>query len=594
MAPDQEKSTQGLAAEEMADPMMDTNNEDESIHHEMDEMMNQYLDSMGGSVETGQSMTVPIVAVHADNVLVDVGGKAEGLVPLRELMESADAQPPKPGDKIDVIVKGQDNETGLILLSHTEARRQAAVKNIQAAVESQSTVRGKITRVVKGGLMVDIGLPAFLPASQVDLRRVENFEPWVGQTIECVILEYVPEKRRIIVSRRKLLEKQSLEKREELLSQLQPGQVLDVEVKRIVDFGAFVDLGGIDGLIPRTEISWQRVNKPDDFLKVGEKIQAKVIEVNKNDKKITLSRRQTSTNPWDEAIAKYPQGSTVEGDVVSITPYGAFVRLEEGLDGMIHISDMAWDSGGKRPQDYVAVGQRATASVINVDPAQKRISLGLKQLVADPWDGIEERYPQGARIKGKVTGLTKYGAFVELEPGIEGMIHVSDFSWEKRINQPKDVVKKGDEVEACVLSIDRERRRIALGVKQLSHSPLELFLTNHSLGDAVEGEIVNLTDFGAFVKLADGVEGFIHVSQLDRNRVESPSSNFKVGETIRAEILKIERDQGKISLSRRQLLKREERSVVKNYMRGSAPQQGSTYLGELLAELNLEDELPKE
>jgi small subunit ribosomal protein S1 len=379
-----------------------------------------------------------------------------------------------------------------------------------------------------------------------------------------------------------------------LMDKLHPGEVLEVEVKRVVDFGAFVDLGGIDGLIPRTEVSWQRVNKLEDFLKVGDKIQAKVIEVNKGDGKITLSRRQTTLNPWDAATDKYPKGAIVEGEIVSITPYGAFVRLEEGLDGMIHISDMAWDSGGKRPTDYVAQGQRVQASVLNVDPAQKRISLGLKQLIADPWEGIEERYPQGARVKGRVTGLTKYGAFIEIEPGIEGMIHVSDFSWEKRINQPKDVVKKGDEVEACVLSIDRERRRISLGVKQMTQSPIELFLVNHSIGDAVEGEIVNLTDFGAFVRLADGVEGFIHVSQLDRNRVESPTSDFKVGEKIRAEILKVEREQGKISLSRRQLLKREERNVVKNYMRSGSQPATNTLLGELIAGLNLEDDLPKE
>jgi small subunit ribosomal protein S1 len=561
----------------------------------MDALMDQYLSSMSQAAQAGQHLRAPIIAIQSDSVLVDAGGKAEGVINKSELLNPQGELIYKIGDEVDVVVKGQDPETGLIILSHVEARRHAATKEIEDALESGKKISGRVVRAVKGGLIVDVGTTAFLPASQIDLRRVEDFESWVGRDIDCLVLEYAPAKRRIIVSRRKLLEQERAAQREEMLSKISVGQVIEARVKRLVDFGAFVDLGGIDGLIPRAEISWQRTAKPEDYLKVDEDIQVTVLQIEKESGKITLSRRRMTPDPWETATDRFSVGLTVQGKVVALTNYGAFIRIEEGLDGMIHIKDIAWDSDGRKPADYLQVGQDVTASLLDINAETKRIALGLKQQTEDPWSHVPGRYPVGTRIRGVVTGLNKYGAFVELEPGIKGMVHVSDFSWEKRINQPKDVVTKGEEIETCVLSVDADKRRISLGVKQLEESPVKSFCEGHKVGDAVEGEVSEVTDFGVYLKLEESLRGFIHVSQLDRNRVESPGSLFKVGDTVKAEIVKINPDSNEIKLSRRHLLKREEKRDVAPYLkssRSSAP--GGHRLGDLLAELSLEDDLPPE
>lgn len=582
----------------MDEPEFQTNNpepndsDDDGANEEMDALMDQYLDQMGSVAQSGQLLSVPIVTVHADHVLVDVGAKSEGMVSRTELAEASGITEPVVGQVIDVVVKGTDSATGLVILSHAEAREQVSFRDIEQAHENKTAITGKIVRAVKGGVIVNVGAEAFMPASQIDLRRVNDIESWVGREVECLVIEFMPRKSRIILSRRQLLEDALKIKREALFARLVEGQLIEATVKRVVDFGAFLDLDGIDGLVPRTEISWQRNCKPGECVKVGETLQVKVIEINHEGQKITLSRRQAMTDPWEACAEKFPEGADVEGEVVSLTSYGAFVRLSEGVDGMIHISDMSWDSGGRRPSDFVAVGQGVRVSVLKVDGETRRISLGLKQLSKDPWSDIEARYPRGSRIKGKVTGLTKFGAFVEIEPGIEGMIHVSDFSWEQRVEQPRDVVEKGQEIEASILAIDRNRRRISLGVKQLSASPIEEYSNSHRIGDHVEGEVTNVTDFGVFVKLAERIEGFIHVSQLDRSRVESPSAVFKKGDTVSAEITKIERDSGKISLSRRQMLKKEEKRLLKTYTKSS--ESGGANLGELIAGLSLDDDLPKE
>lgn len=590
-------------AEFMNGPSMFEDNDDDYMEpgenpepqDELDTMMDQYLDQMSGEVTQGQLLTVPVVALKGESVLVDVGEKSEGVINIKEF-PLVDGKPAVAlGDMVEVVVKGYDNESGLINLSYQEARRRKAMKMVKEALDNQTPLKGQVTRTVKGGLIVDIGTTAFLPASQIDLRRIDNFEEWIGREVEGLVIEYVPEKRRIIISRRKMLENAREQLRHSIMEKLTPGQVVEVNVKRIVEFGVFVDLEGVDGLIPRSEISWQRNARPEDYMQVGDVLQCRIIEINAETGKVTLSRRQAHINPWDTAIERYPAGSVVSGKVVSLTSYGAFVRLEEGLDGMIHVSDMAWDAAGKKPTDYVTTGQDVTATVLGVDPTAKRISLGLKQMTRDPWEEMEARYPKGLHITGRVTGLTKYGAFIELEPGIEGMIHVSDVSWEKRISQPRDVFKKGDEVEACILEVDRNRRRISLGVKQLSESPIEKFLTQFSSGDIVEGEVTSLTEFGAFVKLAEGMEGFMHVSQMDTERVQSPDKVLKVGEVIQAKIIKIENDSGKVSLSRRQLIKEQERQTISAYMKKNKKEGSSLInMGELLGDIVLEDDLPAE
>ena len=560
---------------------------------EMDAMMAQYLDQMPGMVNQGQLMTVPVVAVKSDHVLVDVGEKSEGIIDIREFPHIDGKPNVKVGDMIDAVVKGPDHESGLINLSHQEARRRRALKEVEDALRDKTVLKGQVIRTVKGGLIIDIGTTAFLPASQIDLRRIDDFEEWVGREVEGYVIEYTPEKRRIILSRRRLLEEQREAQRSQAMEKLTLNETIEASVKRVVEFGAFLDLGGIDGLVPRSEISWNRNAKPDDYLKVGDIIKTKIIEIDQDNGKITLSRRQAMTDPWESAIGKYAVASKVTGQVVSITNYGAFVRIEEGLDGMIHVSDMAWDSAGKRPGEFVQVGQEVSAQVLSIDSQARRISLGLKQMTDDPWQGIEAKYAKGTRIKGQVTGLTKYGAFVELEAGVEGMVHVSDFSWDKRIAQPRDVVKKGDEIEACVLEMDLERRRISLGVKQLTESPVESFRSGNTVGKIVEGEVINLTEFGAFVKLTEGVEGFLHVSQLGGERVNNPADVLKIGENIQAKITKIDPETGKISLSRRQMIRDEERKTVSHYMRKNT--SGSLFnMGELLEDIILDDEPPVE
>jgi len=555
-------------------------------------LLGQHLTRMDVTLEPGQLLRVPIVSTQGDDVLVDVGEKAEGVLKRTELLDLSGQALYRPGDLIDVVVRGQDPTTGLIRLSHTEARRRLTYQAIEAALAAGTPIRGRVTRAVKGGLIVEIGTTAFLPASQIDLRRVEDLEAWVGQQIECLVLEFSPANHRIILSRRKLLESRRQHTRAALLERLQVGDVVEGTVKRIVDFGVFVDLGdNVDGLIPRSEVSLNRAGRPEDYVQLGERVRVKVIEIDRETGKMTLSRRRAQPDPWEGVLARYPLGKEIEGEIVSLTGYGAFVRLEEGLDGMIHISDLAWDSAGRRPSDYVSVGQRLQAVILQIDAEKQRISLGVKQITTDPWEELEERYPAQTRIRGKVTGLTKYGAFVEIEPGIEGMIHVSDFSWAKRVNHPREVVRKGEEIEACVLAIDRQRRRIALGVKQLAENPLALFSARTKVGQSVQGTVINLTDFGVFLKLEEGVEGFIHVSQLDRNRVESPAALFKIGDSIEAEVTKIDLEAGKVSLSRRQLLKREEKEILRSYRSAGS---GGSNLGELLAEIPFEDELSKD
>jgi small subunit ribosomal protein S1 len=559
---------------------------------EMDALMDQYLDQMPSDVNQGQTMTVTVVAIKEDGVLVDLGEKSEGFVPLRDFPVVDDKPKVAPGDQIEVVVKGHDSTTGLINLSHREAVRRRSWRTAEEAFNKKTVLKGTVTRTVKGGLILDIGTTAFLPASQIDLHRVNDFEAWIGREVEGYVIEFAPAKRRIILSRRRLLEEQRESERRERFGCLSVNQELEVTVKRLVDFGAFVDLGGVDGLIPRSEISWQRNARPEDFLKADEKLTVRVIEVNLEANKVTLSRRQMRPNPWESAPERYPVGSTVAGTVVSLTSYGAFVRLEEGLDGMVHITDMGWDSAGRKPSDFVQPGGEVQAQVLAIDCKAHRISLGLKQLTRDPWEDIEARYPKGKQIEGPVTGLTKYGAFVELETGIDGMVHVSDFSWDKRVSQPRDMVKKGDRIDACVLEVDRERRRISLGVKQMSESPFERFAKDHKNGDIVEGTVVNTTEFGVFVKLPSGVEGFMHVSQIDQQRVDNPADIFKPGEKVIAKITKIEEQSGKVSLSRKQMLKQQEKKTVQNYMRFN--DMGSlNSMGELLSDLRLGDDPPK-
>jgi small subunit ribosomal protein S1 len=556
----------------------------------MDAMMDQYLDQMSSDVNQGQMIQASVIAVKSDGLLLDVGDKSEGFVPLREVQESNGEMTIQIGDVLEVIIKSQDPETGLVALSYREARRRKAWQQAEDCFKNRKPIEGKIIRTVKGGVILDIGTTAFLPASQIELTRTENFEELIGRVVQGYVIEFVPDKRRIIVSRRALLQEERDQVRGEILKQLEVGQELEVNVKRLVDFGAFVDVKGLDGLIPRSEISWQRSARPEEYLTVGETIRIRLMEIDQEKGKLTLSRRQAIPDPWSNVETSYPVGSKVSGKVVSLTNYGAFVRLQEGLDGMVHISDMAWDSQGMKPSDFAKTGDELDVEVLNLDPTERRISLGMKQLTTDPWSDMADRYPKGHKLRGKITGLTRYGAFVELETGVEGMVHISDFSWGNRIAHPKDIVKAGEEIDVCVLSVDRERRRISLGVKQLVESPVEQFRKSFKTGDLVEGRVVRLTDQGVFIQLNESVDGFMHVSQMDAERVENPADMMKQGEKVISKITKIERG-NKITLSRKAMLKEQEKKTISTYLKSGSSKGSLQNMGELLEDLQFDDEL---
>jgi small subunit ribosomal protein S1 len=421
--------------------------------------------------------------------------------------------------------------------------------DVERAYQERRVVVGRVIERVKGGLAVDIGVRAFLPGSQVDLRPVRNLDSLKGQELRMRVIKVNKKRGNIVLSRKAVLEEENAEKKRDTLDTLEEGKVLMGTVKNITEYGAFVDLGGIDGLLHITDMSWGRINHPSEVLSVGDEIRVVVLKFDRESERVSLGYKQLKADPWTTATLKYPTGSRVKGKVVSLTDYGAFVELEEGVEGLIHVSEMSWSKKVKHPSKILAVGQEVECAVLGIDQEAHRISLGLKQVEQNPWSQLVEKYPVGSRIKGKVRNLTEFGAFVEVEEGIDGLIHISDLSWTKRIKHPSEVLKKGDVVEAIVLNIDAENQRLSLGLKQLATDIWDEFFTHHKVGDIVEGKIVRLTNFGAFVELAEGIEGLVHVSELDEKRIDKPEEHFKPGDLFPMKIIKIQEGEKKIGLS---------------------------------------------
>ncbi|MED5372296.1 MAG: 30S ribosomal protein S1 [Myxococcota bacterium] len=493
-------------------------------------------------------VTGTVIAIEGDWVTVDVGYKAEGRIPLHQFKDETGVATIQPGDKVDVYLGNMSEEDGELHLSKEKADLMKAWDEVAKAVEANETVNGTIVARVKGGLSVNIGVKAFLPGSQVDLRPVKNLDKLIGEAFDFRIIKFNKRRGNIVLSRRVLLEEERESKRMETVGRLHVGAIMNGVIKNITDYGAFVDLGGIDGLLHITDMSYGRINHPSEMFEVGQSIEVKVLKFDADSQRVSLGYKQMRPDPWDEVDYKYPVGSIVRGKVVSIPDYGSFIELEDGIEGLVHISEMTWNKRVKHPSKLVAIGDVVEAQVLGIDMENKRISLGMRQLEENPWDRIEERYPVGTIVKGKVRNITDFGIFVGIEDGIDGLVHISDLSWGQRLRHPSDRFQKGDEVEARVLNIDRYGERFSLGIKQLTEDPWLSVQGRYFLGQVLQGPIVHVADFGVFVELEDGVEGLVHVSELAGSEGDWMDT-YAVGKPLTVSILNIDSHDRKISLS---------------------------------------------
>ncbi len=498
----------------------------------------------------GEIVKGRVITVTKDFVVVDIGYKSEGQIPVSEFKDADGNVEVKAGDEVEVYADQAEDDDALIELSKEKAVRLRIWEKISEACERDELVKGKITARVKGGLSVDIGVKAFLPGSQVDIRPIRNLEKFIGQEYEFKVIKFNKRRGNIVLSRRVLLERERASLKARTLQQLEEGRVLKGTVKNITEYGAFVDLGGIDGLLHITDMSWGRVNHPSEMVQVGDEIEVKVLKFNSDTERVSLGLKQISEDPWIHAEDKYHVGDRVAGRVVSLTDYGAFVELEEGIEGLIHISEMSWTRRVKHPSRMVAIGDTVETIVLDIDSKNKRISLGMKQIEPNPWTLLHERYPVGTRILGKIRNITDFGIFIGIEEGIDGLVHISDLSWTQKIKHPSEIYKKGDEVEAVVLNIDVENERFSLGIKQLRPDAWEAEIPNrYTIGRLVKGKITKIHDFGAFMELEPGVEGLIHVSEMSADRVNNPADVVTEGQEVLAEIISVDREERKIGLS---------------------------------------------
>ena len=488
-----------------------------------------------------------IVEKRNDGALVDIGYKAEGFIPATEFRNWADV---KVGDQVDVYLEEIENENSMPGISLQKANFIKSWNKITSEYGEGSVITGLMKHRVKGGIIIDLnGVEAFLPGSQIDIGPVKNMDDFIGKEYEFKILKINQERRNIVVSRRELLEASRKDRRSQLLKDMEVNQIRKGVVKNITDFGAFIDLGGIDGLLHITDMSWGRISHPSEMLEIGQEVEVMILDIDYDKERVSLGLKQKTKNPWDEVETKYPVGSTVKGRIVNVMPYGAFVEIEQGVEGLIHVSEMSWTKRVTKAGDIVSVGEEVEAVVLDIDKEGKKISLGLRQKTRNPWEVLAEKYPAGSRIKGKVRNMTSYGAFVEIENDIDGMIHVSDMSWTRKINNPNEMLKVGDEVEAVILDIDPQQQRISLGLKQIEEDPWANINDLYKIGDVVSGKVTKITAFGAFIELSHKIDGLVHISQISKDRVEKVKDKLSLGQEIEARVIKIDRDERRIGLS---------------------------------------------
>lgn len=487
-----------------------------------------------------------IIEVRPKEVLVDIGYKSEGAISGGEF---EDLSAVKVGDEIDVLIEKLEDKDGMVVLSREKAEFKKNWDKILTICNEGGTISGKVKSVVKGGLLVNIGVEAFLPASQIDIMPPRNLQGYVGNSYDFKVVKINQERQNIVLSRRELIEQERAERRSKLLSEMMPGDIRKGTVKNITDFGAFIDLNGLDGLLHITDMSWGRIGHPSEMLKVGQEIDVVVLDINREKERVSLGLKQKLANPWDNLDQKFPVGAKVKGRVVNLVPYGAFIELEPGVEGLVHVTELSWTKRIAKPSDVLKPDQEVEAVVLGINRDEQKISLGIRQLETNPWDTAPDKYPPGTHVKGKIRNLTSYGAFLELEEGLDGMIHVSDISWTRKINHPSEVLKKGDEVEAVVLEVDKANQRISIGMKQLAVDPWAAIDNYYKVGDLVTGKVTKLASFGAFVGLQHDIDGLVHISQISEERVEKIKNVLKVGQEVTARVIKIDRGDRRIGLS---------------------------------------------
>jgi len=519
---------------------------DQSSSSEFAKELEKFSAQMVTTLQEGEIIRGKIVGLTEKEVLVDIGYKSEGMLLIDEFEDPSQIVL---GSELDVLLETKEDENGMVIVSKRKADRTLGWERIINNYKEGDTIEGKVSRKVKGGLMVDIGLDAFLPASQVSLRGAQNIDQYLGNTYKFMIVKVNKPRKNIVLSRRELLIKEREESRERLLKEIEKGQVRTGTVKNIADFGVFIDLGGVDGLLHITDMSWGRISHPSEMVAIGDSIDVKILDMDKESMKISLGLKQNTSCPWTGIEDKYPVGAKLKGKVVNIVPYGAFVELEKGVEGLIHISEFSWTRRISHPSEMLAIGDIIEAVVLNLDVDNQKIALGIKQTEADPWQGISAKYPAGTKVKGRVRNLTDYGAFIELEEGIDGLVHVSDMSWTKKVNNPSELLKKGQKVEVVVLSVDEINHKISLGLKQLSDDPWSEIVTRYPLGTPVEGHVTKITTFGIFVEIEKELEGLVHVTEINLEPTIKVEDSFKVGDKVNARVIKVDNDQRKIGLS---------------------------------------------
>jgi small subunit ribosomal protein S1 len=541
----------------------------------------EVYDNSFRNIAEGEVVKGTVLKLTESEVIVDVGYKSEGVIAIAEFLDEAGQSTVEAGDIVDVLLERTEDRDGYVVLSREKAEKMKIWDEVEKAYAERKVVIGRVIERIKGGLAVDIGVRAFLPGSQIDVRPVRNLDALRGQELRMRVIKVNKKRGNIVLSRKALLEEENAEKKKHTLEMLAEGKVLKGVVKNITDYGAFIDLGGIDGLLHITDMSWGRVGHPSEVFRVNDEIDVIVLKYDPATERVSLGHKQLMTDPWANVVDRYPMGARVSGKVVSLTDYGAFVELESGVEGLVHVSEMSWSKRVKHPSKILNVGDPIDAMVLGVDPTARRISLGLKQVETNPWHDLADKYPVGSKIQGKVRNLTEFGAFVEVEDDIDGLIHISDMSWSKRIKHPSEVLKKGDVVDAMVLNIDAENQRLSLGLKQLATDIWDDFFSRRRVGDTIEGKVVRMTSFGAFVELDEGIEGLIHVSEFDDSRQVGKSEErieLKVGETYPMKIIKLSAEERKIGLSIRALKSDEFRSDWETYQEGSG--DGTATLGD--------------
>jgi len=572
----------GAATEQATEPTADLSGDMEAGGGDFSALLENYEREQAASKQEGEIVRGTVVGVSDKYVMVDIGYKSEGVVAREEFVDRSGNLTVKPGDEVDVLIKSLENQDGYAILSRAAAVQVQSWEKLRRAHQNHETITGRVTERIKGGLKVDLdGIAAFLPGSQVDVRPVRNLETFMNQDIEVRVIKLNRKRGNVVVSRKAVLEEEATHKKADTLAQIEEGVIMEGVVKNITDYGAFIDLGGIDGLLHIIDMSWGRIQSPGDIIKVGDTIQVKVLKFDREKERISLGYKQLMPDPWQSVAERYPKGSRVHGKVVSLTDYGAFIEIEPGVEGLVHVTEMTWSKRLKHPSKLLSIGQEVEAVVLEVDSHNRRISLGIKQIAPDPWETLVERYHTGSRVTGKVRSLTDFGAFVEIEDGIDGLVHVSDISWTKRIKHPSDVLKKNQTVDAVITNIDLEGRRLSLSIKDLEPNAWDRFFETHKVGDTVTGKVVRFANFGAFVEIEEGIEGLCHVSELSDSRVEKPEDAVKIGQVMPFKILKLDPAQKKIGLSARAVGKENDPEDVRSYQETG----GMATLGEMFKNL---------